>query len=299
MPAMDIAPQASPGSVVFCANCGAQMSAAAVACPQCGTSVNTSGRGKGSPVPPEVRRWNWGAFLLNWIWGLGNGVYIALLALIPFAGLVMAFILGARGNEWAWQRRRWADVASFKRAQRIWGIVGACVVVGGIAFVVLVSLVGNTVLRSDPGVPKAVKTVTSAAGDYTLVVPESWREMELNEDASIEVGHAFDEEYVAVLLDDERDIGASLDRFSRFTRREVARSLTGSSVSAPRTVRVGRLRGIQVEIRGEIDGLKIVYLHTAVRTRDHFVQILAWTLPSRYADAQERLRFVIESFRAA
>jgi len=23
-------------------------------------------------VPDEIDRWNWGAFLLNWIWGIGN-----------------------------------------------------------------------------------------------------------------------------------------------------------------------------------------------------------------------------------
>src|SRR6516162_11951094 len=34
-------------------------------------------------IPAEIKRWNWGAFLLNWIWGIGNQTYIALLALIP------------------------------------------------------------------------------------------------------------------------------------------------------------------------------------------------------------------------
>ena len=31
------------------------------------------------PIPPEIDRWNWGAFLLNWIWGVGNNTFIALL----------------------------------------------------------------------------------------------------------------------------------------------------------------------------------------------------------------------------
>jgi hypothetical protein len=37
-------------------------------------------------IPAEIRLWNWGAFLLNWIWGIGNQTYIALLALIPGFG---------------------------------------------------------------------------------------------------------------------------------------------------------------------------------------------------------------------
>jgi hypothetical protein len=39
-------------------------------------------------IPAEINRWNWGAFLLNWIWGIGNQTYIALLALIPGFGFI-------------------------------------------------------------------------------------------------------------------------------------------------------------------------------------------------------------------
>ena len=54
-------------------------------------------------LPPEVKRWNWGAFFLNWIWAIGNEVWIGLLALIPYVNIVMVFVLGAKGSEWAWK----------------------------------------------------------------------------------------------------------------------------------------------------------------------------------------------------
>jgi tetratricopeptide (TPR) repeat protein len=85
---------------------------------------NTSGQGKAAVVPPEIERWNWGAFLLNWIWGLGNHVYIALLMFVPFVNIVMAFILGAKGSAWAWRNKRWESVEHFKRVQRRWAIAG-------------------------------------------------------------------------------------------------------------------------------------------------------------------------------
>ena len=97
---------------------------------------NNSGEGGGSVVPAEVGGWNWGAFLLSWIWGLGNNTYIALVALIPIVGFVMAFVLGARGNEWAWQNRRWESLAKFKEAQRSWAVYGV------LAWVVLFALYG-------------------------------------------------------------------------------------------------------------------------------------------------------------
>ncbi|MDR3462079.1 MAG: cytochrome c oxidase assembly factor Coa1 family protein [Beijerinckiaceae bacterium] len=80
------------------------------------------------PVPPEIDRWNWGAFLLNWIWGVGNNTFIALLTFIPFFGiLIMPFVLGAKGSAWAWRNGRWDSIEHFKRVQRLWAIWGAVI----------------------------------------------------------------------------------------------------------------------------------------------------------------------------
>jgi hypothetical protein len=86
-------------------------------------------------VPAEIDRWNWGAFLLNWIWGVGNNTFIALLTFVPFLGLVMPFVLGAKGSAWAWRNGRWDSIAHFKRVQRLWAIWGVVVWLGGIALV--------------------------------------------------------------------------------------------------------------------------------------------------------------------
>ena len=91
---------------------------------------NTSGQGKASVLPAELKGWNWGAFFLHVIWGIGNDTYIALLTLIPPLFVVMPFVLGAKGNEWAWRNRRWDDVAHFKRVQRNWAKWGAIFAVG-------------------------------------------------------------------------------------------------------------------------------------------------------------------------
>jgi Cytochrome oxidase complex assembly protein 1 len=84
-------------------------------------------------VPPEIDRWNWGAFFLNWIWGIGNGTPIALLTLVPIVGFIMMFVLGAKGSRWAWRNKRWDSVEHFKRAQRRWAIAGLIVWIGAAA----------------------------------------------------------------------------------------------------------------------------------------------------------------------
>ena len=77
-----------------------------------------------NPLPPELRGWNWGAFFLNWVWGLAHNTWIALLMFVPGVNIVMLFVLGAKGNAWAWANNEWRDVEHFKRTQRIWARVG-------------------------------------------------------------------------------------------------------------------------------------------------------------------------------
>ena len=81
---------------------------------------NTSGQGSLAVIPPEIGGWNWGAFFFGWLWGIGNNVWIALLEFIPYVGIVMCFVLGAKGNEWAWQKKRWVSIEHFQRTQRTW-----------------------------------------------------------------------------------------------------------------------------------------------------------------------------------
>jgi hypothetical protein len=98
-------------------------------------------------IPPEIDRWNWGAFLLNWIWGIGNNTFIALLALIPFVGFVMLFVLGAKGSRWAWQNRRWQSVEQFKRVQRLWAIWGVVIWIAIPGLALAGGLVGGLVYQ--------------------------------------------------------------------------------------------------------------------------------------------------------
>ena len=104
---------------------------------------NTSGQGASATVPAEIDRWNWGAFFLNWIWGIGNNTFIALLMFVPLVNVVMAFVLGAKGSAWAWRNKRWDSVAQFKAVQRKWAlwavIVLAACIVGVVALVFGVS----------------------------------------------------------------------------------------------------------------------------------------------------------------
>jgi serine/threonine protein kinase len=104
-----------------------------------------------APVPVEIRRWNWGAFLLTPYWALANRVWVVLFYWIPntflfgwLFGLLAGFgdgfrvlaiasglldislmiWLGIRGNELSWQKGNWRSLTQFQEHQKGWAIAG-------------------------------------------------------------------------------------------------------------------------------------------------------------------------------
>ncbi|MDZ7719216.1 MAG: hypothetical protein U5K72_10415 [Balneolaceae bacterium] len=75
-------------------------------------------------VPKSIKGWNWGAFFLHGIWGLGNKTYIALLGFVPVINVPVMIYLGLKGNELAWQYKKWDSPEHFLSVQRNWNIAG-------------------------------------------------------------------------------------------------------------------------------------------------------------------------------
>lgn len=97
-----------------------------------------------SEVPAEIKKWNWGAFFFNCLWGVCNGVYWPLVLIItwiipyvgPLINLVVCIALGLNGSEWAWKGKRWHSVEHFKRVQHNWALASLWVL--GIYFIFII-----------------------------------------------------------------------------------------------------------------------------------------------------------------
>lgn len=154
---------------MFCSSCGHQQAADAQFCTSCGTPVaglataSAAAGGYGGPapmrpitiddgVPPGVKGWSWGAFLLNWVWAIGNSTWIGLLALVPYVGLVVAIWLGVKGREMAWKNRHWDSYEHFDRVQRRWSAWGVGLTLGvfvlGIVAAIVIPAYASYVARA-------------------------------------------------------------------------------------------------------------------------------------------------------
>lgn len=136
--------------------------------PNVGMGENTSGM-KG-PVPPEIAnlKWNWGAFLLHWIWCFAHslpvyGAVILVVAvfgrMIPHASPLISIVLlagyiylGLNGHKLAWQNRRFdgglPQYFAVQDAWMKWGIgLAIAGIILGIIFAVLFAAVFATMFH--------------------------------------------------------------------------------------------------------------------------------------------------------
>ena len=138
-----------------CSNCGEKLVVdkclgekdAVMKCRHCKKSFNVSFDEK--TFPAKFNSFNWGAFLMGWIWCFANGSvglgilsllltflwnlpYIGLIFLIP--DIIVLIYLGRKGNKIAWNNKEWKSVEEFKKVQKGWLIGG--IIVNSLAFIV-------------------------------------------------------------------------------------------------------------------------------------------------------------------
>lgn len=128
--------------------------------------MNTTGK---KPTPPEIRKWNWGAFLLNWIWGIRHGVWLSLLAFIPIFNIVWVFVLGAKGSQWAWENGHWDSVEAFKKTQRRWSIAGFSILILSILFCVSLFFGIHSILNNSIPAKQSFQLVRTNAEVQNMV----------------------------------------------------------------------------------------------------------------------------------
>ncbi len=103
------------------------------------------------------RGWNWGAFMLTWIWGIAHSVWISFLVLVPVLNIIWPFVLGAKGNQWAWEKKHYDSVEQFKKSQKPWNIAGVILfvlgLVGGLIWLIvfIVAMAGIASIGFDSG----------------------------------------------------------------------------------------------------------------------------------------------------
>jgi hypothetical protein len=147
-----------------------------------------------------------------------------------------------------------------------------------------------------------------ASDDGKIMVRFSglWTKMPgLNKQASLQVGHKSKRMYLIVITDAKADVpDLTLGKHHQQTRDRMLQKMKNASATEPVSLTIDGHPALQDELTGTEKGPALfrerpwVFLHTTVDDGDHFQQILAWTLKSRWQAQNALLREITGTFRS-
>jgi hypothetical protein len=137
-------------------------------------------------------------------------------------------------------------------------------------------------------------------GKIKVTVPGTWTKMpELNKQATLQVGYESKGMYLIVITDAKAEVDdLTLEKHHQLTRDRMLRKMKNASATEPVPLTIDGHPALQDELRGTENNTNVVFLHTTVDDGDHFQQILAWTLKSRWEQQNQSLREIIGTFRS-
>jgi len=144
------------------------------------------------------------------------------------------------------------------------------------------------------------KEIASDDGEKKVIIPGTRTKLpELNKQASLQVGNKRNEVYLMVITDAKTDLdNFTLEKHHQQTRDRMLQKMKSASAIEPISLTIDGHPALQDELSGTESGTNVVFLHTTVDDGDHFQQILAWTLKSRWQKQNQLLREVTGSFRS-
>src|SRR6266487_5240319 len=147
------------------------------------------------------------------------------------------------------------------------------------------------------------KEIASDDGKIDVIVPGLWVKLpELNKQARLQVGDKSKQMYLIVIPDAKADLdNFTLEKHHQLTRDRMLQKMKNASATQPVSLTIDGHPALQDELSGTENGTNVVFLHTTVDDGDHFEQILAWTLKSRWQKPRtlSGLREITRTFHSA
>src|SRR5947207_15495125 len=157
------------------------------------------------------------------------------------------------------------------------------VILGVMGIPLLVSMIQSDRERLDR-LSMEKQEIASDDGKIKVTVPGMWtKRPELNKQATLQVGYKSKEMYLIVITDAKAALGdLTLEQHHQLTRDRMLQKLKNASASESVRLTIDGHPAMQDELSGTEHGTNVVFLHTTVDDGDHFQQILASTLKSRW-----------------
>ncbi len=173
------------------------------------------------------------------------------------------------------------------------GVVGLFMVLGGVGFGVFLGL-------SEAKKQSVPMDFATENGSATVTGGPGWKVLEIgSEDADLGIGNIFSEQYLVVLAEPKANFpdGYDLEAFAELAYGQFAQTLTEIAAADPVSVSHQAIPRLRREISAKSDGIGVFYLIDYAEGRDHYYQVMSWTLREREAAGRPVLESALNSFR--
>ena len=146
---------------------------------------------------------------------------------------------------------------------------------------------------------RAVQVFATSDGLASVSGAPGWRVLDLGaEDATMSIGNLVAEEYLLVISELKSDFDADfkLSDFAEIASQQTIDTVEGAVAGELVEKTIQGLPAYEREVSGTIEGTDVSYFNSYVEGREHFYQVMAWTLTNRKEKAFPRLRAAADSF---
>jgi hypothetical protein len=147
---------------------------------------------------------------------------------------------------------------------------------------------------------QAEQTIYSGDKLFSVTIPKGWVEVNdysLNDVADLQAQKRFGNQYFAALIEHKDDLEFTFDEWMEYVIENYLAAFDDVNMSEGNEILIDGYPAIQFEIKGTIDHAKVVILVTYVEGENHFAQILAWTLASKYKSSVDELKLITNSIK--
>lgn len=147
---------------------------------------------------------------------------------------------------------------------------------------------------------------------YQIDIPSMLTKMELNDVASLEYGNGLQELYV-IVIDEEKSaweeavnqyggivdstLKNDFESYRNYLMDGFEDSIFNENFKTTKPVTVNNMNGYLYEIEGSLSGLDVFYYYTFVEGKDHYYQIMTWTLKDRSDSHKKQMVDMTNSFK--
>ena len=170
-------------------------------------------------------------------------------------------------------------------------------------FYVILCVLFNSVVLNGCGFgskSQVEQTIYSEDGLFSVTIPKGWVQVtdySLNDIADLQALKYFGSQYFVAFMENKDDLEYTFDEWMEYVIEEYLASFDEVDISDSNEILIDNQPAKQFEIKGTIDRTKVTILATYINGENHFAQVLAWSLRSKYQSSVNDLKAITNSIR--